>query len=277
MHGMHALFGKIWVHEPHRFIVQFSEDFGLRWYGLAYVLGFFAGAWLLARYAKAKPARSLLPAEKTWDLIIALVAGVFAGARLGYFVFYKPGELLGDPLVLVRVWEGGMASHGGFVGVFLALAWFARWSKIPLPHLGDLVATITPPGLLFGRIANYLNGELWGKVTDGTWGVVFASTEGGPEPRHPSQLYEAALEGALMLAWAQWRFWRTDVARRQPGRLTGEFLALYAVARCVCEQFREPDAALIAGVSRGVFYSAFVFVAGVAMVVYAARKGKGGE
>ncbi|WP_236919115.1 prolipoprotein diacylglyceryl transferase [Ereboglobus luteus] len=271
---MHLLLAKIWIHKPHHYIFEIADGIGLRWYGLAYVLGFLGGAWLLTRYAKATPPRSLLPAEKVWDLIIALVLGVFIGARLGYFIFYRPGDLVQNPLVFFRVWEGGMASHGGFIGVVLALVWFARHNKIPFLHIGDLVATIASLGLMLGRIANYLNGELWGKLTDGTWGVVFAATDGGPHPRHPSQLYEAALEGALLLAFVQWRFWRTDVARKQPGRLGGEFLALYAVARCVCEYFREPDAALIWGLSRGTFYSIFLFAAGLALVVYATRKAK---
>lgn len=271
---MHALFAKIWIHEPHQYIFHITETFGPRWYGLAYVLGFLGGAWLLMRYAKANPPRSLLPADKVWDLVIALVIGVFLGGRLGYFIFYRPGDLAQNPLVFFQVWEGGMASHGGFIGVALALIWFSRRNKIPLLHISDIVATITSLGLMLGRVANYMNGELWGKPTDGTWGVIFRDEQAGGIPRHPSQLYEAALEGAVLLAFMQWRFWRTDVAQKQQGRLAGEFLALYAVARIVCERFREPDAALIWGLSRGTFYSIFLFIAGAGLIVYAVRKAK---
>lgn len=272
---MFALLATIWVHEPHQYIFRITsigENFGPRWYGLAYVLGFLGGAWLLLRYAKANPPRSLVPAEKVWDLIIALVLGVFLGGRLGYFIFYRPGDFAENPLVFFRVWEGGMASHGGFIGVFLALVWFARRNKIPLLHIADIVASITSLGLMLGRIANYMNGELWGKPTDGTWGVIFTDPSAGGMPRHPSQLYEAALEGALLLAFMQWRIWRTDVVRKQPGRLAGEFLVLYAIARCVCEIFREPDADPIWGLSRGTFYSIFLLVAGVGLALFAGRK-----
>jgi len=285
-HTMLSPLAFLWTLTPHRFLWEFGEgsDIGIRWYGLAYVLGFVGGAWLLTRYARANPPRSLLPAEKVWDLTIALVIGVMVGARLGYFIFYTPGELLKNPLVLFRLWDGGMSSHGGFVGVIIALAWFARRGKIPFLHLGDIVASIASLGLLLGRIANYLNGELWGTLTGGAWGVIFAETGGGDAPRHPSQLYEAALEGALLLAYAQWRVWRTGVVRAQPGRLGGEYLAIYAVLRVICECFRAPDilrdaagneiSSLILGLSRGTFYSVFLFVAGAAIVVYAIRRSR---
>jgi phosphatidylglycerol:prolipoprotein diacylglycerol transferase len=189
--------------------------------------------------------------------------------------------LVKDPLEFFRIWNGGMASHGGFIGVIIALALFAWRSKIPFLHLGDLAASITSFGFMLGRIANYLNGELWGKLTDGTWGVIFTASKDGADPgpylRHPSQLYEAALEGAALLAFAQWRIWRTGVVRAQPGRLAGEYFVLYAVFRCICERFREPDRltdaagndiSLLFGVmSRGTFYSIFLFVIGIALVI----------
>ena len=286
---MHTMLSSLafikWTHEPHPYIFHITENFGPRWYGLAYVLGFLGGAWLLVRYAKANPPRSSLPAEKVWDLIITLVIGVMVGGRVGYFIFYKPGDFFQNPLVLFRIWEGGMASHGGFIGVIIALAWFAWRSKIPFLHLGDLAASITSFGFMLGRIANYMNGELWGKLTDGTWGVIFAHTDAGPYLRHPSQLYEAALEGALLFAFAQWRIWRTNVVRMQPGRLAGEYFVLYAVARVICEYFREPDRlidangndiSLLFGVmSRGTFYSIFLFIVGAALIVYSIRKFQG--
>jgi len=132
------------------------------------------------------------------------------------------------------------------------------------------VTSTAPCGLLLGRLANFLNGELWGKLTDGTWGVIFQGA--GEWPRHPSQLYEAPLEGALLLAYGQWRFWRTDAPVRQPGRLSGEFLVGYAVARIICEVFREPDASLLFGLSRGTFLSFFIAAGGLGLIWRSSRK-----
>jgi phosphatidylglycerol:prolipoprotein diacylglycerol transferase len=258
-------FAAIWVHELSPFLGPHWGNIGIRYYGLAYVLGFFTAAWLLVRYARA--GRSQLPAEKISDLMVAIVLGVMLGGRIGSFLLYHPEQLLHDPLSFFRIWEGGMASHGGFIGVTLALWLFARRQKIPFLHLGDLACSVAPAGLLFGRIANFINGELWGKPTDGSWGVIFLNTGGGPLPRHPSQLYEAALEGALLLAFMQWRVWRSDVLRTHPGRLSGEFLIAYALVRAIGEIFREPDASLIFGLSRGTFYSIFLVVAGLALAL----------
>lgn len=254
------------VHTPHPFLIQFTETFGIRYYGVGYMLGFLAGGWLLWRYAKA--GRSQLPAVQISDLMVALVIGVMLGGRLGIFLLYKPADLLADPLSFFRVWEGGMASHGGFMGVAAAMAWFAYTRKIRFLHLADLVTSAAPPGLLIVRIANYLNGELWGKVTDVPWGVIFERTGGGSHPRHPSQLYEAALEGALLLTYLQWRFWRSNTVKLHPGRLTGEFLVGYAIARIISEIFREPDVGVspILGLSRGTFYSLFMIACGLWLI-----------
>lgn len=265
------------VHTPHPFLIRFSESVGIRFYGLAYLLGFITGAWLLHRYYRA--GRSPLDFTAISDLMTYLIAGVLLGGRLGYFLLYHPGVLVHEPLAVIRVWEGGMASHGAFVGVFIATWLFTRKHPITLPALGDLVVTLVPAGVFLGRIANYLNGELWGKVTTVPWGVVFAATGGGDDPRHPSQLYEAAAEGLLLLAWMQWRFWRGDIIRRQPGRLLGEFLVGYALVRIFCELFREPDIfpngepSLILGLSRGTFYSLFLIVAGVVVIARAGAAG----
>jgi phosphatidylglycerol:prolipoprotein diacylglycerol transferase len=257
-----------WVHEPHPFLIRFSESFGIRYYGLAYLLGFLIATWLLARYDRA--GRSLLPYTRIGDFMVAIVFGVMIGGRLGYFLLYEPEMLLHSPLTFFTVWKGGMASHGGFIGVILALAWYARSQKIPFLHLGDLIASTAPAGLFLGRIANFLNGELWGKPSTVNWAVIFTNdTVTPPFPRHPSQLYEAALEGALLFAFVQWRFWRSDVVQRQPGRLAGEFLLAYALVRMVCEVFREPDegVSLIFGLSRGTFYSIFLIVAGISLIL----------
>lgn len=253
------------VHTPHPFLGPHWGNFGIRFYGLGFILGFAAAWWLLKKYALA--GRSQLPAARVLDLMMWIVFGVMIGGRLGSFVLYSPEKLLSDPLSFFRVWEGGMASHGGFLGVTLVLWWFARTEKISFFHLGDLIVSAAPPGILLVRIANYLNGELWGKVTDVPWAVIFKATGGGAEPRHPSQLYESAMEGGLLLIYMQWRFWRSDVVRTRPGHLAGEFLIGYAVVRMFCEIFREPDAALILGLSRGTFYSIFVVAAGVALML----------
>ncbi len=254
-----------WVHDLSPFLVRFNDQFGIRYYGLAYLLGFVAAAWLLQRYARA--GRSLLPAALIPDFMMGIILGVLLGGRLGYFLFYQFDAVRHDPLVLVRIWEGGMASHGGFIGVAIALAWFARSRRLPFLHVGDLIASTAAAGLFCGRIANFINGELWGKTTTVSWAVIFQNTGGGPFPRHPSQLYEALLEGALLLALAQWRFWRTAVVQLHPGRLAGEFLIAYAAVRTLGEIFREPDAGLILGLSRGTFYSVFMVALGLWLIV----------
>jgi phosphatidylglycerol:prolipoprotein diacylglycerol transferase len=206
-----------------------------------------------------------------------IVIGVLVGGRLGYFLLYQ-GEWLGrDPLALFRVWEGGMASHGGFIGVLLAMWWWARKRGLPLLHVADVVVTTAPLGLLFGRIANFINGELWGRVSYFKYAVIFpqSAPPNTPvaliEPRHASQLYEAALEGAVLFALMQWRFWKTDAVRVQPGRISGEFLIAYAILRMIGEHFREPDASLLLGVSRGTFYSVFLIAAGLFLLFRARR------
>ncbi len=258
-----------WVHDLSPFLIRFTDTFGLRYYGLAYMLGFLTGFWLLNRYARA--GRSRLPAAQIGDFMMVIIIGVLLGGRLGHFLLYQTSALRTDPLAFFRVWEGGMASHGGFIGVGVALWWFGRSSRIPALHLSDLIASTTAVGLMFGRIANFINGELWGKPATVPWAVIFSNTGGGPAPRHPSQLYEALLEGALLLALAQWRFWRTDVVRTQPGRLAGEFLIAYAILRMICEIFIEPDASLIFGLSRGTFYSVFIVAIGAWFITRRAK------
>ncbi len=257
-----------WVDQLDPFLIRFRGNFGIRYYGLSYAIGFLAAAWLLYRYARA--GRSLLPAGKVPDFMVAAVIGVLAGGRIGSYILYDRWRSFGsDPLEILRVWEPGMASHGGMIGVFLAAAWFSRSQGIPLLHLSDLVASTAPVGLFLGRIANFINGELWGKPSDVPWAVIFPRSppdaSGLLVARHPSQLYEALLEGALLFAYLQWRFWRTDAVRARPGRLAGEFLILYACVRIAGEVFREPDAdvSLILGMSRGTFYSLFMIAFGL--------------
>jgi phosphatidylglycerol:prolipoprotein diacylglycerol transferase len=253
-----------WIHDWSPFLVQFTEQFGIRYYGLAYLSGFLAAVWLLHVYAKA--GRSLLGRAQIADLMVALVLGVLVGGRLGYFFFYEWAAVKSSPGMLLRIWEGGMASHGGFIGVGVALWWFARRRRLCFFHLSDLVASTAAIGLLLGRVANFINGELWGKPTMVAWAVIFANTGGGPDPRHPSQLYQAALEGAVLLAFIQWRFWGSRLVQLHPGRLTGEFMLGYAALRSVGEMFREPDAALILGLSRGTFYSILLVMFGLWLI-----------
>ena len=274
------MFLAYWVHDLSPFIIRFSGDFGIRYYGVAYLMGFIGGALLLHAYAKA--GRSSLPAGQIADLIIVIVIGVLVGGRLGSYLLYDGWESFkADPLGIFKVWNGGMASHGGFIGVAIALVWFSRKQRIPFFHLADLIVSVAPLGLFFGRVANFVNGELWGKISVVPWAVIFplSAPEGTPvsqiPPRHPSQLYEAGMEGLLLFAFMQWRFWKTDAARLQPGRMAGEFLIAYALVRVVGEIFREPDAgiALIWGLSRGTFYSIFLIIAGTLLILRAHRLG----
>ena len=261
-----------WVHDLSPFLFQFGDSgYGIRYYGLAYVLGFLSGLWLLSRYYK----KGLSPfdANQRTDLFFALMVGVLLGGRLGYLLFYEaPSTLIRDPLILIQVWKGGMASHGGFVGVLLAAVYISRKFKNPFWNTADLVCTLSPAGLLFGRIANFINGELWGKATTVPWAVIFPMD---PErlPRHPSQLYEAALEGLFMLLYSQWRVWKTPVLKQYPGKLSGEFLLLYSIVRVIGEQFREPDygIALIFGLSRGSVLSIAMGIVGLVIIIRSHR------
>lgn len=259
-------------HEPDPFLIQFTEYFGIRYYGLAYILGFLIGAWLLYRYHK----KGLSPfdPQQQQDIFLYLIIGVAVGGRLGYFIFYQPLALVREPLSFFKVWDGGMASHGGFIGIAIAIWYIARKYQQPFWRVADLVSSLAPPGLMFGRIANYINGELWGKVATVPWAVRFSTApDGGQLPRHPSQLYEAALEGLLLLIYTQCRIWLTPVLKEKPGQLAGEFLLGYAIARIVAEQFREPDAALTFGLfSRGTTLSFFLALAGAAIIWRANRQ-----
>jgi phosphatidylglycerol:prolipoprotein diacylglycerol transferase len=171
-----------------------------------------------------------------------------------------------------------MSSHGGFIGVCLALVWLVRKHKLAWRSTADILVTLAPPGLLLGRVANFINGELWGKVAYVPWAVIFpkSALDGMPvtqiPPRHPSQLYEALLEGLFLTVYTQLRFWRSPVIRERPGQLAGEFLILYAAVRAAGEFFREPDASLLFGLSRGTFYSLFLVVGGLILFAVSCRK-----
>ncbi len=269
-----------WVDNLDPFLLRFPEGWpleGIRWYGFAYLMGFLAGWGLL--YLYYKKGRSPLNPEAQGNLMTYLILGVLLGGRLGYVLLYAFPQWIHDPLLVFRVWEGGMASHGGFAGVIVALWIFAKRNGMRFSALGDIVVTIVPPGLFFGRLANFINGELWGKVSDVAWAVIFpkSAAAGTPveliAPRHPSQLYEAGLEGLFLFLLTQWCFWRrpkNDAVH--DGKIAGTFLIAYAVVRIAGECFREPDASLIFGMSRGTFYSAFLILIGAAFFWNARRR-----
>lgn len=211
----------------------------LRWYSLAYIVGIVAAWWLLLRMVR-RPG-SPMTAKHVDDLVTWCTLGVILGGRLAYVIFYNPQQYLENPLDVFKLWEGGMSFHGGLTGVILAIVLYARSQGLSALRILDYVAVVAPIGLLLGRFANFVNGELWGRPTDGTWGIIFP--DAGPEPRHPSQLYEAALEGAMLLFVLNLLFWGTR-ARLKPGLLGGIFITGYGLSRFAIEYFREPDTQL---------------------------------
>lgn len=309
-----------YVHDLNPVLLRITDAIQLRWYGLAYLFGFIGGFLLLKHLAQ----RGLwvLKPEKTGDFIAAAALfGVFLGGRLGYLFFYQLPEsgwetLAHDPLIVLRVWEGGMASHGGILGLVIFTWFYAKKHQVTWTGLGDGLCVVAPLGLFFGRVANFINGELYGRIADGVpWAVKFplalqrepievqsaawqectrvepklANTESladlvsavreNPEvaktlgnflePRHPSQIYEALLEGALLFA-ILWLV-RVRLPKAPDGLLTGLFFGLYALFRILGEQFREPDAAMVGPLTKGQFFSLFMFLFAAAFLFHAWR------
>ena len=209
--------------------------FAVRWYGLMYLIGL-AAAWLLGRHRAKRPS-STWTALQVDDLITYAVLGVVVGGRLGYMLFYDLPTLADDPLSLVKVWQGGMSFHGGFLGVLLTVWFFCRKTGKSFREVADFTAPLVPIGLLAGRIGNFINGELWGKVTDLPWGMLFPDPRAGLSPRHPSQLYEAGLEGVVLFAIIWWY----SAKPRPAGAVSGVFCLFYALFRFIIEFFRMPD------------------------------------
>lgn len=240
----------------------------VRWYGLAWIAGIGIGWWLGRRRAAREPWRGWAP-QQVDDLVFHLALGAVLGGRIGYVLFYDFPRFLSDPLVLVRIWEGGMSFHGGLLGVVAAAAWFARRHGLGFFPVSDFLAPLVPPGLGAGRIGNFVNGELWGKPADVPWAMIFPGA--GPQPRHPSQLYEAVLEGLVLFAILWW------FSRRPRPRMavSGLFLAGYGAARCVVELAREPDAHLgylaLGWLTMGQLLSAPMVLAGAAMLWWGRR------
>lgn len=241
----------------------------IRWYALAYVAGLIIG-WRYCLWI-AGQAPKVAKREDVDDFLVWATLGVILGGRTGYVLFYKPAFYFANPGEIIAMWHGGMSFHGGTLGVIVALWLFSRQRKINFLAFADIIACAVPIGLFFGRIANFINGELWGRVTDVPWAMVFPT--GGPEPRHPSQLYEASLEGILLfvILFALLK----SGARKWPGMLTGAFLTGYGVARIVGELFRQPDANLgflFWGVTMGQLLSLPLVIGGLAFLWYSRRQ-----
>ncbi len=245
--------------------------FAIRWYALAYIVGIIAG-WFYAR--------AIIASEKLWggpapltvidfdDFIIWITLGVILGGRTGYVLFYNLPHFAQHPIEIVQLWNGGMSFHGGVTGCIIAIVLFALHRRIPMLSLGDVTAAVAPIGLFLGRLANFINGELWGRPADVPWAMIFPN--GGPIPRHPSQLYEAALEGVLLFI-VLGVLVRAGALKR-PGVLTGAFAVGYGVARITGELFREPDVQLgflWGGLTMGMLLSIPLLLAGIALLAVA--------
>jgi phosphatidylglycerol---prolipoprotein diacylglyceryl transferase len=262
-------------------IVEFSQlglhpeivrigGFAVRWYSLAYLFGILLG-WAYLKQMLKRP-DAPMRVEDADDFLIWATLGTILGGRIGYLLFYAPAGTLDNPLNAFAVWNGGMAFHGGFAGVVLAIAIFAWVRGLNWLRIADYIACVYPIGHVLGRAANFINGELWGRPTDGSWGIIFPMA--GPEPRHPSQLYQLGLEGLLPLIVLGWLFWRTDI-RLKPGYLAGGFLVLMGVSRYLCEIFREPDrhlGLLSSGLTMGQLLTVVMFAAGLLLVLVARQK-----
>jgi phosphatidylglycerol:prolipoprotein diacylglycerol transferase len=292
-----------YLHNLSPFIVEFGRGIGLRWYGFAYVMAFLCG-YRLYKWLSEK-GYSELPPQQVGDFITwAAFFGVLLGGRIGYALFYRPGEYLQRPLELFKVWDGGMASHGGILGLVFFTLYYARKHKISWTGLGDNLCVVAPIGLFFGRCANFINGELYGHPTQLPWAVQFPKelleneplmmsaerrlglpvetlveqSRSNPRiqevlrdilpPRHPSQIYEALLEGVVLFC-ALW-FLRTK-CRVPRGVITGAFFVLYAVLRIAGETFRVPDAPMAGPFTRGQFLSLFMILIGAAFLLFGAK------
>ena len=243
--------------------------FAIRWYALAYIAGILIG-WRYCLFLASRPPRSV-ERHDIDDFLVWATLGIVFGGRLGYVLFYKPGYYIEHPLEALYLWHGGMSFHGGALGVTTAILLFTRRRAIPIFAFADIICAAIPIGLFFGRIANFINGELFGRVTDVPWAMMFPG--GGPVARHPSQLYEAFCEGILLflvLVAAE-----RSGARRHPGIVSGLFLAGYAVARMSGELFRQPDVQLgflMFGTTMGQLLSLPLLVAGIVLIVWAWRR-----
>jgi phosphatidylglycerol---prolipoprotein diacylglyceryl transferase len=247
-------------------IVQIGP-FGIRWYALAYITGLVLG-WRLLRYLVRLSPAVATPLQAD-DFLTWATLGVVLGGRLGYVLFYQPSVYFAHPAMIFAVWEGGMSFHGGALGVTIAILWYCRRNAIPLLGFADRVAVCAPIGLGLGRIANFINGELWGRPAPDSlpWAMIFPNA--GPMPRHPSQIYQALMEG-LLLFIVMFALSRREAIRARFGCLSGAFLVGYGIARIVGETFREPDAFLgflIGGATMGQLLSVPMVLAGAWLIL----------
>jgi len=250
--------------------------FSLRWYALAYIVGIFLGWWYAKRLVGNQrlwgPAGSPMKPTDIDDFVVWCTLGIILGGRIGYVLFYDLPRYTEHPLEIFALWQGGMSFHGGFLGTVLAMVLFSRVRRIPTWSLIDVIAPSVTFGLFLGRLANFVNGELFGRVTDVPWAMIFPA--GGPEPRHPSQLYEAGLEGIglfIVLRILTHRYHKLQT----PGFVSGAFAAGYGVARTFVEFFREPDIQigyLAGGLTMGMLLSIPMIFAGIALMVWASRR-----
>lgn len=242
----------------------------IHWYSLAYITGILLGWYYLTRLiAQPNPPMERRHAD---DFVFYATLGILIGGRLAYVFFYQP-EILMHPLDIFKLWEGGMSFHGGALGVSVGIFYMARRDGLSWLRIHDYIACCTPFGLFFGRLANFVNGELWGRPTDVPWAVIFPAAPDGL-PRHPSQLYEAGLEGLLLGLVLAFFFWRTN-ARNQPGKLVGIFLLGYGLSRFFVEYFREPDiqlGTLSWGLTMGQTLTLPMIVGGVYLIATASRR-----
>lgn len=239
----------------------------VRWYGLMYLFGFAFAMWLAGRRADAP--NSGWTRNEVSDLLFYGFLGVILGGRIGYVLFYNFDLFLADPTYLFKIWTGGMSFHGGLIGVITAMIWFAHKTKRHFFTVADFVAPLIPFGLGVGRIGNFMNGELWGRVTDVPWGIIFP--EAGPEPRHPSQLYQFALEGVVLFIILN-LFWRKNPPR---GAISGMFLLFYGLFRFLVEFVRQPDSQLglyFQEISMGQILSTPMIIIGALMIWVAYKR-----
>ncbi|NVJ91992.1 MAG: prolipoprotein diacylglyceryl transferase [Methylocystaceae bacterium] len=242
----------------------------IRWYALAYIVGLVGGWQYIKRLTGKFPGE--ISHEDVDDFLFWATIGVVLGGRIGYVLFYNFDYFMSHPIAIFQVWKGGMSFHGGFMGVVVSAFLFCKKRNLPLLTFGDLLACGAPIGLFFGRIANFVNAELFGRVTDVPWGVIFPN--GGPEPRHPSQIYEALMEG-LILFIVMFVLSRNEALRKRSGLFVGLFFAGYGVARSTVEMFRQPDVQigfLSGGSTMGQWLSVPMILIGLVFIVVAFRK-----
>ena len=255
-------------------LIQFGP-LAIRWYALAYIGGIVFGWWLgqaIAKHPELFGATKVPAQNDIDDFLIWIVLGIVLGGRLGFVLFYNLPFYASDPLQVLKLWQGGMSFHGGMIGLATATYIFSKRRNIHFLTLMDMVAAVTPIGLFLGRVANFINGELYGRASDMPWAVMFP--RGNLIPRHPSQLYEAGLEGILLFAVLMTAIWHFR-ALQKPGIITGLFLIIYGLSRCVVELFREPDAQLgylWGGITMGQLLSLPMIAAGIALIVLAAKR-----